>query len=269
MSMDPDTLARRIVADIRAARPFEPYATSPPRSLAQAYALQDRVLALMGGEAADDSGPAVGGWKIAANSAALMARFGVDEPLSGRVLAAQRHDSPARLRAADYRQFAFEPEIAAVMGRDLAPASAPFTRQQVAAAIDRFVPAMELLDMRDADMPAMHIADAVAQNISNVGAVLGGPGVAAEALSGALDPASIRTRLIIDGETRHDVTGAAPEHPVDAVLWLANHLAARGQVLAAGQLVLCGTHSPIWHHEGAGTITVQMSGLGSVSLRLG
>ena len=261
MTDSPDALARLIVADMQGARPFAPHATTPPRDLAQAYALQDHVLALMGAEAPG----AIAGWKIAANSAALMARFGLDEPLSGRVLAAQRQDSPARLRATDYRQFAFEPEIAAVMGETLAPADAPFDRARVMAAIARFIPAMELLDMREADMASMHIPDAVAQNISNVGAVLGGPGVA----PGALDPGTVRTRLIIDGETRHDVTGAAPQHPADAVTWLANHLAGRGLMLEAGQVVLCGTHSPIWYHEGAGEIAVEMSGLGGVSLRLG
>lgn len=260
MNAAPDTLARLIAADMQGARVFAPHTTTPPRDLPQAYALQDRVLALLGG----DLPGAIGGWKIAANSAALMGRFGLDEPLSGRVLASQRHDSPARLPARVYRQFAFEPEIAAVMGRSLPPVSAPFTADQVAAAIDRFVPAVELLDMREADMAGIHIPDAVAQNISNVGAVPGGPGVA----PGALDPATVRTRLIIDGETRHDVTGAAPQHPLDAVTWLANHLAARGLGLEAGQLVLCGTHSPIWYHEGVGDIRVQMSGLGTVSLRL-
>ncbi|MCC6000676.1 MAG: fumarylacetoacetate hydrolase family protein [Pararhodobacter sp.] len=260
MTDSPVTIAGLIVADIQGANPFAPYATTPPRGLTDAYMLQDRVLALLGGDAPG----AIGGWKIAANSAALMGRFGLDEPLSGRVLASQRQDNPARLRADAYRQFAFEPEIAAVMGRSLAPASAPFTRDQVAAAIDRFVPAMELLDMREADMAGMHIPDAVAQNISNVGAVLGGPGMA----PGALDPGAVRTQLIIDGETRHDVTGAAPQHPLDAVTWLANHLVARGLMLEAGQLVLCGTHSPIWYHDGPGEIEVRMAGLGAVSLRL-
>ena len=50
--------------------------------------------------------------------------------------------------------------------------------------------------------------------------------------------------------------------------WLANHLAARGLALEAGQMVLCGTHSPIWYHSGGGEFIVAMSGLGEVSLRL-
>lgn len=251
----------RIVQDIRSHAAFDPYSTSPPRDARTGYALQDRVAEALSND--DAFGP-VAGWKIAANSPALLERFRLSEPASGRVFAAQRRDSPATLRAEDYRQFALEPEIAAIMGETLAPLEAPFDSARVLGAIDRFVPAMELLDMRDCDMPGMHLPDAIAQNISNVGMVLGGPGIAAD----RLDSDNVRTTLTIDGELRHDVTGAAPQHPLEAVTWLANHLAARGLTLAAGQVVLCGTHSPIWYHAGSGALVLEMSGLGTATLRL-
>lgn len=250
-----------IVQDIIGAAPFAAHETDPPRGVDAAYRLQDAVAETLAATPA--FGP-VAGWKIAANSPALLARFGLGEPASGRVFAAQRRDSPARLSASDYRQFALEPEIAAVMGRTLTPQDAPYDSHTVLAAIDQFVPAMELLDMRGTDMPNIHLPDVIAQNISNVGAVIGGPGIA----PGDLDPDTVRTTLAIDGEIRHDVTGAAPQHPLDAVTWLANHLSGRGLALEAGQIVLCGTHSPIWYHEGSGEIVLEMSGLGSASVRL-
>lgn len=250
-----------IVQDITGAAPFAAHETDPPREIEAAYRLQDAVAEALTANPA--FGP-VAGWKIAANSPALLARFGLGEPASGRVFAGQRRNSPARLTVSDYRQFALEPEIAAVMGKTLEPQDAPFDSQTVRAAIDRFVPAMELLDMRDTDMANIHLPDVIAQNISNVGAVIGGPGIA----PGELDPDTVRTTLAIDGEIRHDVTGAAPQHPLDAVTWLANHLSGRGLTLMAGQVVLCGTHSPIWYHEGTGEIVLEMSGLGSASMRL-
>lgn len=259
--MTEDETRDRIVQDILDAAPFAAYETEPPRGPAEAYFLQDAVAEKLTGDSAFG---AVAGWKIAANSTALLVRFGLSEPASGRVFVAQRRNSPAELKAADYRQFALEPEIVAVMGASLAPGDAPFDAPTVQAAIDRFAPAMELLDMREADMPNVHLPDVIAQNISNVGAVVGGPGIAAD----KLDPASVRTTLAIDGEIRHDVTGAAPQHPLEAVTWLANHLAARGFTLEAGQIVLCGTHSPIWYHDGTGEIVLEMSGLGRTALRL-
>ncbi len=251
----------RIVKDILGAAPFTAYETDPPRDPSAAYVLQDAIAEEL---AQDPAYGTVAGWKIAANSPALLERFGMGEPASGRVFGAQRRASPAILKAVGYRQFALEPEIAAVMGTTLAPKDSPFNTQTVLEAIDRFVPAMELLDMRDADMPNVHLPDVIAQNISNVGAVVGGPGIAPE----DLDPAAIRTTLAIDGDVRHDVTGAAPQHPLEAVTWLANHLASRDLTLEAGQIVLCGTHSPIWYHDGTGEIVLEMSGLGKASLTL-
>lgn len=252
---------QKIVKDVSTGAPFEAYATQPPRNVAQAYAIQDGVVAAMIGSGQRG---AIAGWKIAANSPQLLERFKLDEPASGRVFADQRHDGPATLNAADYTEFAFEPEIAAIMKSTLGPTAAPFSPEDVMAAIDQFVPAMELLDMRRTDMLSTHIPDAIAQNISNVGAVLGGPGIAPE----DLDTAQIRTTLTIDGQIKHDVTGVAPQSPLEAVAWLATHLAARGLTLEAGQIVLCGTHSPIWYHQGTGEIEVEMSGLGKVSVTL-
>lgn len=259
--MTEDETCDRIVQEIKAATPFAAHGTEPPRDLAAGYRLQDKVAQRLGG---DPAFGAVAGWKIAANSADLMARFGLDEPVSGRVFEGQNHGSPATLTAKDYRQFALEPEIAAVMGATLAPQDAPFDAATVQAAVDRFVPSMELLDMRDVNLPQVHLPDVTAQNISNVGAVTGGPGVA----PGDLDLEGLRMTLTVDGEIRHDVTGAAPQHPLEAVAWLANHLAARGLSLEAGQIVLCGTHSPILYHDGSGEIVVEMSGLGNATLRL-
>ena len=258
---DRKTLIQKILQDVRSSNSFDPYAEEPPRSVAQAYAIQDELTLFLADP--EMSGP-VAGWKIAANSQQLMARFKLSEPATGRIFTNQRFDGDASLTAADYAEFAFEPEIAAVMKTTLSPENAPFSRAQVMAAIDRFAPGIELLDMRHTDMPNTHIPDAIAQNISNVGAVLGGPGIEPEALNAD----DMQTVLRIDGEVVHDVTGAAPQNPLDAVTWLANHLASRGFPLEKGQVVYCGTHSPIWYHKGAGEIEVIMSSIGVVKLTL-
>lgn len=258
---DQTDLTQQILQDVLAGAPFNAYGVTPLRSVAQAYALQDSLTSAL--VETDSHGP-VAGWKIAANSVQLMERFKLEEPATGRVFSNQRRNSPATLKVGDYTEFAFEPEIAAVLKTTLAPENAPFSTADVIAAIDRFAPGMELLDMRQTDMPNTHIPDAIAQNISNVGAVLGGPGIPPEALT----PDTVRTVIKIDGKVQHDVTGAAPQDPITAVTWLANHLASRGLMLEAGQIVMCGTHSPIWYHKGAGEIEVQMSGLGTVSVTM-
>ena len=250
-----------IAQEILEGADFNPHAGAKRRTMSEAYAVQDALAGHLTGSGV--RGP-VAGWKIAANSQALLALFNLDEPASGRVFADQRHASPATVQAAEFADFAYEPEVAAVIKTTLAPGAAPFDQGQVLSAIDRFVPALELLDMRGVHMPSCHIPDVVAQNVTNAGAVIGGPGVPAA----DLDPAEVRTVVTISGAPELDVTGNAPQPPVEAVLWLANHLAARGLALEAGQIVLCGTHAPIRRLAGAAMIDVKMSGLGTVSLTL-
>lgn len=253
------SLAMDIGREIVAHAPFTSRADLIP-DLQTAYAVQDAVV-----DHLIESGArgVVTGYKVAANSTALLDLFGLSEPVSARIFADQRHEGAARLRRADFNQFAFEPEIAAILGADL-PVGATHDRASAAAAIARFVPAFELLDLRQVDPPRAHMPDMVAANISNEGVVLGGPGVAAE----ALDPAAIRAEVLFDGALAQDVTGAAPQHPLDVVAWLANHLGARGLGLSAGMVVLCGTHTPIQRPEGVRRIALRMTGLGEVSADL-
>lgn len=258
---DTNRMVAAIADDIMSKQSYNPRADKGRRTIEMAYADQDAVAEYL--IASGDRQP-VAGYKIAANSAALLERFSLREPASGRVFADQRFQAPAVLPAAGFLEFAYEPEIAAVMGRSLDVRSAPFDRAQIIAAIDRFVPALELLDLRHTDMSQILMPDIIAQNISNEGAVVGGPGVAAT----ELDPASVVTTVTINGEMETDVTGAAPQHPVDAVLWLANHLARRGLGLERNHIVLCGTHAPMRRVVGQAEIIVEMSGLGSVSLKL-
>jgi len=151
-----------------------------------------------------------------------------------------------------------------IAGHALRAEDAPFSRETVVAAIDRMVPALELLDLRGAKPPELALADVIAQNISNAGAVIGGPGVKPD----ALDPASVHTAVTIDDAPELSVTGAAPQDPLEAAHWLANHIARRNLSLEAGQIILCGTHAPIRPVSGAARIAVTMSGLGTVSVVL-
>lgn len=249
-------LATEIGAEIVRHAPFTSRADQI-QDLATGYAVQD---ALVDHLIERGLRGAVTGYKVAANSRALMDLFNLPEPVSARVFVDQRHDSPALLRRVDFNQFAFEPEIAAILGADL-PVGAVHDRASARAAVARFVPAFELLDLRQVDPPRAHMPDMVAANISNEGIVLGGPGVATD----VLDPAGIRAEVLFDGAVVQDVTGAAPQNPLDVVAWLANHLGARGLGLSAGMVVLCGTHTPIQRPDGASRIALRMTGLGEVT----
>jgi 2-keto-4-pentenoate hydratase len=114
-------------------------------------------------------------------------------------------------------------------------------------------------------MAATSLPDAVAQNISNAGVALGGPGVSVAQFDALR---AVVTTVELDGRTVAEVSDGLPQHPLDVVAWMANHLAARGLQLHAGMVVLCGSHTPIQHPGAARAITVRMSGLGRVGVTL-
>jgi 2-keto-4-pentenoate hydratase len=119
-----------------------------PRSLEEAYAIQEAVTAGLGETPV--------GWKIGATDAAVRALEGFDEPVSGRLFAGHVHAAPADLPAALFTTFRnCETEFALRLGRDLPPRPEPFGRGEVMAAIATLHPAMEVGDTRYRDRAAM------------------------------------------------------------------------------------------------------------------
>lgn len=222
-----------------------------------AYAAQDAALALV---AAGRGG--VGGYKIAYNSAAQLTALKQSAPGAAYICAGQIVQSGAKLAAADYDSLMIEPEIGAVLGADLQPGKT-YEAGDMEGLVARWVPVFELLDRRNSD-GHFHVPSVLAHNIFNEGAVVGGPGV--ERLPAMAD----LTSLITDNGSRvHDAAGAAPQDPLAAAAFLANHFTSRGQVMKAGALLLCGTHMPIYKAEAGHELRFDLGALGSVSFCLG
>ncbi|MEN9773236.1 MAG: hypothetical protein RL322_306 [Pseudomonadota bacterium] len=264
MTDDPtlDTLAERIAADLLIRAPHQPHARVLGKDLAAAYRVQDRVVSRI--QASREWGT-VTGFKVAMNSKALLERYGLDEPVSARIFSAGRHAGHTiDLTGRSFRQFAFEPEIAALIGSPLEPRAGGHDRESVRPAIERLVPALELLDQRGIVMTEASAADAIAQNISNAGIAIGGPGVS----PAEYEALQVTTQVRFGDQDIASVTQAMPQHPLDVVAWMANHLAARGLQIEAGMVILCGTHTPIQHPPRGARIQVAMTGLGQVEVRL-
>lgn len=254
-----DEIAEAVAADMEAHASYVPHGVDHvARDLARGYAVQDAVTARL------SRGPrgAVAGYKLAANSAALMELFGLREPVTGRLFRGQVHESPARIDAAAWHEPAFEPEIAAIIGADLGTDA---DAAEATRAVRLFVPAFELLDMRAIAKPPPDMAESVGQNITNEGVVLGGPGVPPADLGNL---SALTARLTVDGIETADVTGKAPQDPLEAVAWLARHLAGRGLVLKAGMVVLCGTHTPIQYPLRGARVVLEMGALGRAETTL-
>lgn len=233
-----------------------------PRTAEEAYAVQDAFVALR----ADRRGP-VAGYKIALTSAEMRRFVGVEMPMAGMMLESTLHRSPARVHAADYVHLVVEFEIAVYIAEDLPAADRPFSRERVAQAVGAVMPALELADDREADYRelARHPLELIADNCWNEGAVLG----ASVREWRHLDLAGVRGVATLNGRTVGEGRGAdAMGHPLDAVAWLADHLAADRRGLLRDEIVITGSIVTTKAVSPGDVVRFEVNELGSVELRV-
>ena len=206
-----------------------------PRSVSDAYAVQDAFVSLKTRQA----GPAAG-YKLALTSPQMRHMVGHDDSIAGVLLRAGLQRTPAKVRASDYTRLLVEFEIGLELGADLPAAQAPYARHGVASAVSAVMPALELADDRHADYTclAQNFLHLIADNAWNEGAVLGPPNRDWQ----RLDLADLRGIATINGiQVGEGRGGDALGHPLEALAWLANHLARRSRSLRQGDVVITGS----------------------------
>ena len=174
------------------------------------------------------------------------------------------------LALAGNRMRVVEPEFAFRLGRSLLPRAAPYTEEEVMAAVASLHPAFEVPDSRyavftRAGEPQL-IADAACCGPFAVGS-------AAPAPWRDLDLPSHRVRAIVsdrDGVrfTRDGEGRAALGDPRNALTWLANELSALGIALEAEQFVSTGTCMVPLEVQPGDTVQADFGVLGALTLRL-
>jgi len=233
-----------------------------PRDVGEAYTIQSEYV----GMRAATLGP-VTGYKIALTTPAMRAMMRMRDSIAGDMLDKTIHRGNARIATADYVHLLVEFEIAVELADDLPAIGAPYDRNGIAQAVAAVMPALELADDRNADysiLPA-HPLMLVADNAWNEGAVLGEPvrnwrDIDLAALQGV---ATINGAQAGAGHGR-DVMG----HPLDALAWLANHLAGRGLGLWRGDVVLTGSLVTSKYPQAGDLVRFEAGGLGAVELRV-
>jgi 2-keto-4-pentenoate hydratase len=233
-----------------------------PRTESAAYAIQDAFVALR----AQKLG-AIAGYKIALTSAEMRRFVGVDTPMAGVMLESTLRRSPARVRAADYVRLIVEFEIAVQIADDLPAADRPFSRERVAQAVGAVMPALELADDRNADYKqlAKHPRELIADNCWNEGAVLGKPVHDWK----QIDLAAVRGTATINANKVGEGRGAdAMGHPLDALAWLADHLASIGRGLLRGDVVITGSIVTTKNVTAGDLVLFALEELGTVELRV-
>jgi 2-keto-4-pentenoate hydratase len=219
-----------------------------------AYAVQDLNTKFWVGE-----GRTISGRKVGLTAKAVQAQLGVDQPDFGVLFADMAIADGGALLASKVLQPKAEAEVAFIMSVDVTDPNV--TVEQVTASISYAVAAIEIVDSRIADWK-ITFADTVADNGSSAFYVLGGE---PKPLAG-LDLWTCGMALEVNGAVVSLGAGVAClGHPLNAVMWLAQTLAARGEGLRKGDVVLSGALGPMVTLTPGDVVKASIGGLGTAS----
>lgn len=199
------------------------------------------------------------GWKVGFGTPESMERLKISAPLVGYLT----EDAVARtgetLSIADWRKPIAEPEVAVYIGKDLGGGA---SRETAATAIAGLGPAIELVDL---DEPPDDVVNILSGNIYQ-----------RRVLFGPRD--NSRARCVLEGLVASVVRNGAEYATttelqtltgdyIDSVRHVADMLAAFGERLAAGQVVITGSITPPLMLEPREEIEFKLDPVGSVSVR--
>ncbi len=225
--------------------------TEPELTLDEAYEIQDELLAR---RIAD--GERLVGAKLGLTSRAKQRDMGIDQPIYGWLTDAMLLAPDRALSMSDVIHPRTEPEIALVLGSDLAgPGVTPMDALDATSAA---CAAMEVIDSRYVDF-RFELPDVIADNTSASRFVLGGRRVPAQQHDLSLLGCVLEER----GTVVATAAGAAVlGHPAAALAELANHLGRRGKELKAGWVVLTGGLTAAVPVRAGSTVTASFAHLG-------
>lgn len=235
--------------------PVAPLTVSyPGLSVDDAYAVQ---LAQVAAWAA--GGTVVKGYKVGLTSAAMRRQLGVDQPEFGHLMSSMFLPEGAPAPIGRFLQPRAEPEIAFILARRLVGPGV--TVAEALAAVDFVLPALEIIDSRIADWKVT-LPDTVADNASSGAVVLGSRPVRPDALDLSLTGCLLHR----NGREGTGAGGAVLGSPVNALVWLANVLGARGVPLEAGHVILPGSVCAAIPFGPGDTVSAAFDRIGSVTI---
>jgi 2-oxo-3-hexenedioate decarboxylase len=253
--MDIDRLADRLAEAVRTRTSIPPLTDEGALSVETAYEVQEAVLARLD----PDGAASVRAVKLGLTSRAKQVQMSVDEPLYGWFPSGSALDLGEPLVTDELIQPRVEPEIAFLTDSPLA--GRDVTAAHVLAATAGVMPALDVLDSRYAGY-RFTLPDVIADDASAARYLVGAP----------IPPAGIDLSLAgclfeHNGRLVDTAAGAAVMgHPAAAVAWFVRKLAARGEQLPAGSVVLAGSLTAAIAVEPGDEVRVTIDHLGTLDL---
>jgi 2-oxo-hept-3-ene-1,7-dioate hydratase len=186
-------------------------------------------------------GRKVTGYKIGLTSRAMQMAMNIDTPDFGVLLDDMRFANGASIRAGDFLDPRIEAEFAFVLKAPLS--GADVTVEQVMAATDYVVPALELIAARSHRVDpetgyTRTVFDTIADNAANAGYIIG---------DNRIDPNEIDlpwagAMLYLNGGIEETgLAGGVMGHPAHGIRWVCKRFAPHGIGLEPGQVILAGS----------------------------
>lgn len=199
-----------------------------PQTPADALVIQQAVSGLLN--------DAIGGWKCGLPDG--------DKTVAAPIYATSIHSShpaapcPVWLRDGAVR---VEPELAFVFDGGLPLRAEPYSEAEIRAAITRVHLALELIDSRYLPLPKPPFLQSLADGLVNQGLLLG-PQVDRDAAFAA----KVLALALSQGEREETLAGEHPAgDPLAPLYWLQGFLAARGEAILPGQVVITGSYAGV------------------------
>jgi 2-keto-4-pentenoate hydratase len=216
----------------RKARPLPGFPGDLPAGLPEAYAIQERSISLWPDE--------IAGWKVAAIHPDLRAELKsarMSGPAFSRTVIRVAPGETGEIPVISGGFIAVETEIGIVLKGDIAPRSAPWTTPELLPFISGLHLAMEI-----AGSPLLTINDigpwAIVSDFGNNSGIAVGSEIK-DWDRGAID--HLKTAMRINGKTIGEGRAVgANGGPLDAFLFLVNHLATRNRGLRKGDVIIAG-----------------------------
>jgi 2-keto-4-pentenoate hydratase len=232
--MTPDAIDRcaQILRDARIGKYFIDAlpADCTPKTLADGYGVQERLLALLGE-------PTVG-YLLGLTNEYMQKIFNVDAPYYARILQSNLMTSPARFGAKDLLTRGLECEVAFRMAKALPPRGRAYAMDEVADAVSTMHPAIEVVNGHFENWLDIPMPIVLADNGTD------GPLVCGEGIANwrGIDRIALPVVLKVNGAVVAEGKGGnALGDPLKALTWLANDLNTKGLGLKAGETINTGT----------------------------
>lgn len=201
------------------------------------------------------------GWKVGFGAPSAMAALGTDQPLVGHLLRAGIIESGSEVRLADFTKLAIEPEIAVYLGAGIDDGN---DDAAIEAAISGIGPAIEIVDV--IFPPDEGPESILSANIFQKGVVLGevDESRAGARLAGLTATVRCNGTDVDLPDDLESNTGPI----LDVVAVVADTLAAMGERLCAGELIIMGSIVPALFPDAVTSIEYTLGEAEPISIKV-